>query len=38
MATTENWVDVGSLGWFYREANPIGRTDRTPVLLLHGLA
>ncbi len=37
MATTENWVDVGSLGWFYREANPIGRTDRTPVLLLHGL-
>ncbi len=37
MATNENWVDVGSLGWFYREANPIGRTDRSPVLLLHGL-
>lgn len=37
MATTENWVDVGSLGWFHREANPIGRTDRSPVLLLHGL-
>ncbi|PSB20094.1 hydrolase [Phormidesmis priestleyi ULC007] len=37
MATTENWVEVGSLGWFYREADPIGRTDRSPVLLLHGL-
>ncbi len=37
MTTGENWVEVGSLGWFYREAAPIGRTDRSPVLLLHGL-
>ncbi len=37
MATNENWAEVGSLGWFYREAESIGRTDRTPVLLLHGL-
>ncbi len=37
MATNENWVDVGSLGWFYREAEAIGRSDRSPVLLLHGL-
>ncbi|MCY7272820.1 MAG: alpha/beta fold hydrolase, partial [Phormidesmis sp. CAN_BIN44] len=37
MTTGENWVEVGSLGWFYREAEPIGRDDRLPVLLLHGL-
>lgn len=37
MTTGENWVEVGSLGWFYREADPIGRDDRSPVLLLHGL-
>ncbi len=37
MATVENWVEVGSLGWFYREAEAIGRDDRSPVLLLHGL-
>ncbi len=37
MTTGENWVEVGSLGWFYREAELIGRTDRSPVLLLHGL-
>ena len=37
MTTGENWVEVGSLGWFYREAEPIGRDDRSPVLLLHGL-
>jgi pimeloyl-ACP methyl ester carboxylesterase len=34
---TENWIEVGALRWFYREAQPLGRTDRSPVLLLHGL-
>lgn len=37
MATGENWVEVGPLRWFYREAVPIGRTDKVPVLFLHGL-
>lgn len=37
MATGENWIEVGSLRWFYREAEPIGFTDRLPVVLLHGL-
>lgn len=37
MATTENRIEVGSLYWFYREAEPLGRSDRPPVLLLHGL-
>ncbi|MBW4520857.1 MAG: alpha/beta fold hydrolase [Scytolyngbya sp. HA4215-MV1] len=38
MATSdENWIEVGSWTWFYRQAEPIGRTDRSPVLLLHGL-
>lgn len=37
MATGENWIEVGSLRWFYREAEPIGPTDRLPVVLLHGL-
>lgn len=37
MGVSENWLDVNSLVWFYREAQPLGRTDRIPVLLLHGL-
>lgn len=37
MATDENWIEVGNLTWFYREAEPIGRTDRSPVVLLHGI-
>ena len=37
MAVDENWIDVGSLGWFYRDASAIGRTAHPPVLLLHGL-
>ncbi len=37
MATGENWIEVGNLTWFYREAQPIGRTERSPVLLLHGI-
>ncbi|MGA7937109.1 MAG: alpha/beta fold hydrolase [Kovacikia sp.] len=36
-AATENWIEVGALTWFYREAQPIGRTDRLPVVLLHGV-
>lgn len=37
MAITEHQIKVGSLEWFYRLAEPIGRTDLLPVLLLHGL-
>lgn len=37
MSVEEHKIKVGSLEWFYREAEPIGRTDRLPVLLLHGL-
>jgi pimeloyl-ACP methyl ester carboxylesterase len=37
VAITENVIKAGSLEWFYREANPTGRTDQLPVLLLHGL-
>ena len=33
----EQSIEVGSLGWFYREVNPIGQSDKLPVLLLHGL-
>jgi pimeloyl-ACP methyl ester carboxylesterase len=36
-AITEEWVEVGKLRWFYWEAEPLGRTDRLPILLLHGL-
>jgi len=37
VSTTEHSIKVGSLEWFYREANPIGRSDNRVVLLLHGL-
>jgi pimeloyl-ACP methyl ester carboxylesterase len=37
MAIGENWVEIGSLVWFYREVHPRGASDRLPVLLLHGL-
>jgi pimeloyl-ACP methyl ester carboxylesterase len=37
VAIKENWVEVGSLTWFYREAEPINPTTKPPVLLLHGL-
>jgi pimeloyl-ACP methyl ester carboxylesterase len=33
----EHKIAVDSLEWFYREAEPIGRTDLIPVLCLHGL-
>jgi len=28
---------VGNLTWFYRESKPPGKTDRVPVVLLHGI-
>jgi len=34
---SEQSIEVGSLKWFYREANPVGESDKLPVLLLHGL-
>lgn len=37
MAAGENWIEVGKLRWFYREAEPIGTSDHLPVVLLHGL-
>lgn len=37
MSIEEHKIKVGALEWFYRVAEPIGRTDRLPVLLLHGL-
>jgi pimeloyl-ACP methyl ester carboxylesterase len=37
MLIAEKTIKIGSLEWFYREAEPIGRTDLLPVILLHGL-
>lgn len=37
MSITEKNLKIGSLNWFYREAEPIGRSDLLPVILLHGL-
>ncbi|MEA5513177.1 alpha/beta fold hydrolase [Nodularia sp. UHCC 0506] len=37
MSLTEHKITVDSLEWFYRECEPIGRTDLLPVVLLHGL-
>jgi pimeloyl-ACP methyl ester carboxylesterase len=37
MAPTENWIEVGSVTWFYREALPVNETDKPPILFLHGL-
>ncbi|MBE9129793.1 MULTISPECIES: alpha/beta fold hydrolase [unclassified Coleofasciculus] len=37
MSISEQSIEVGSLKWFYREANPLNQTDQLPVLLLHGL-
>lgn len=34
---TEQTLTVGSLDWFYREATPATDTNKSPVLLLHGL-
>ncbi len=30
-------IEVGSLNWFYREAEPENQSERPPVVLLHGL-
>lgn len=35
--TQEQRLKVGKLEWFYRETLPFNETDKTPVLLLHGL-
>jgi pimeloyl-ACP methyl ester carboxylesterase len=37
VAIDEKIIQVESLEWFYREANPVNETDKPPVLLLHGL-
>jgi pimeloyl-ACP methyl ester carboxylesterase len=37
VAINEEIIEVGSLKWFYREAKPLGRSDKLPVLLLHGI-
>ena len=37
MTTTENWIEVGSVTWFYRDAKPVNETTKPPVVLLHGL-
>lgn len=37
MTADENWIEVGKLTWFYREAKPLHSRDRSPVLLLHGI-
>jgi pimeloyl-ACP methyl ester carboxylesterase len=37
VSLTEHKITVDSLEWFYRESEPIGRTDLLPVVLLHGL-
>jgi pimeloyl-ACP methyl ester carboxylesterase len=37
VSVTEHKIKVGSLEWFYRLVEPIGRTELVPVLFLHGL-
>lgn len=37
MTTNEEIIEVGSLKWFYRQTKPLGRSDKLPVLLLHGI-
>ncbi|MFQ4145838.1 alpha/beta fold hydrolase [Chlorogloeopsis sp. ULAP02] len=37
MSLSEHKITVNSLEWFYRIAEPIGRTDLLPVVFLHGL-
>jgi pimeloyl-ACP methyl ester carboxylesterase len=37
VATGDNWIEVGDLTWFYREAVPLNSSDRLPVVLLHGI-
>ncbi len=37
MPIEEKKIKIDSLEWFYRESQPIGRSDLLPVVLLHGL-
>ncbi|WP_026734056.1 alpha/beta fold hydrolase [Fischerella sp. PCC 9605] len=37
MSIIEQKISIDSLEWFYRVAEPIGKTDLLPVVLLHGL-
>ncbi|MBE9057152.1 alpha/beta fold hydrolase [Sphaerospermopsis sp. LEGE 08334] len=37
MSIQEHKITVNSLEWYYREAQPIGRSDLLPVVLLHGI-
>ncbi len=37
MSISEQKITVDKLEWFYRVAEPIGRTDLLPVVFLHGL-
>lgn len=36
-AIAENTINAGGLDWFYRQVDPVGTSQRPPVLLLHGL-
>lgn len=37
MLETGKRIEVGALNWFYRDAEPLSSSSRTPVILLHGL-
>ncbi len=37
VSISEQELSVGSVQWFYRQADPVNRSDKPPVLLLHGL-
>lgn len=37
VSTTENSIAVGSLKWFYREAQPQQESEQPPVVFLHGI-
>jgi pimeloyl-ACP methyl ester carboxylesterase len=37
MTITEELLEIGSLKWFYRKAEPMNPNDKPPVVLLHGL-
>jgi pimeloyl-ACP methyl ester carboxylesterase len=37
VSIAEKKIKIDSLEWFYRESQPIGRSDLLPVVLLHGL-
>lgn len=37
MSIAEKKIKIDSNEWFYRESEPIGRSDLLPVILLHGI-